>query len=57
MRKYDQNKVPDDFPQLKSVGITRWKEDKFIEDGIPYQPYYRAKEVWKWFKEKKKVKK
>lgn len=50
MRKYDENKVPDDFPQLKSVGITRWKGDKFIEGGIPYQPYYKAKEVWKWFK-------
>jgi hypothetical protein len=45
----DKNKVPDDFPKMMCIGRI-WSED-----GKPYQPYYKAKDVWKWFKDHEKI--
>lgn len=40
----DEGKVPDDFPELRCVSRL------YSQGGKCYQPYYRAKDVWKWFK-------
>jgi len=39
----DKGKVPDDFPELRARARIH------SEGGKPFQPYYRAREVWKYF--------
>ena len=46
--KRDKGKVPDDFPEMRAISHIG------SEKGRPYKPYYRAREVWKYFKDLKK---
>lgn len=41
----DKGKVPDDFPEMRAISHIG------SEKGRPYKPYYRAREVWKYFAE------
>ena len=44
----DSNKVPQDFPELLC-------RSRIYSDGRKcLQPYYKAKDVWKWFKRNKR---
>ena len=45
----DKGKVPDDFPQLRARGRI------YSKGGIPYMPYYKAQEVWKFFRNSDKT--
>jgi len=40
----DKGKVPDDFPKMRCISHI------YSEGGKPLMPYYKAKEVWKWFR-------
>jgi len=42
--EFDAGKVPDDFPEMKCISHI------FSKGGKPYRSYYKAQEVWKWFK-------
>jgi len=45
----DEGKVPDDFPQM------RVRARLGSQGGKAYKPYYRAREVWKWFKDRSRA--
>lgn len=42
---YDRGLVPENFPKLYARGRI------YSEDGKLYMPYYKARDIWNWFKE------